>query len=79
MTRPPLFDSALNIEVDAQMPEHDHGMNQRPISEPSNSGIVADGFLFHMTGNWTFNLSIAEDGDPQSRESVVIPYLCCGE
>ena len=71
------FDSTLNIDIDAQMPEHDHGMNQRPITEPTNSGIVADGFLFHMTGDWTFDLSIEVEGEPQSREVVVIPYLCC--
>ena len=71
------FERTLNIDIDAQMPEHDHGMNQRPITEPSNSGIVADGFLFHMTGNWTFDLSIEVESDPQSREAVVIPYLCC--
>ena len=71
------FENTLNIEIDAQMPEHEHGMNQRPSSEPSNSGTVADGFLFHMTGNWTFDLSIEEEGAPQSREAVAIPYLCC--
>src|SRR5262249_57168482 len=41
------------VRVDAQMPEHRHGMNYRPVVVASGLGTYrADGFMFHMPGRW---------------------------
>jgi hypothetical protein len=42
-----------NVRVDAQMPEHRHGMNYRPVVVASGPGAYrADGLMFHMPGRW---------------------------
>jgi YtkA-like len=44
---------ANGLRVDAQMPEHRHGMNYRPRVTAKGDGVyVAEGFLFHMPGHW---------------------------
>jgi hypothetical protein len=41
------------VRVDAQMPEHRHGMNYRPVVVARGPGVYrADGFMFHMPGRW---------------------------
>ena len=42
-----------NVRIDAQMPEHRHGMNYRPVVVASGPGAYrADGLMFHMPGRW---------------------------
>ncbi len=39
--------------VDAQMPDHSHGMTVTPVSQPAGDGAwVTEGLLFHMEGWW---------------------------
>ena len=41
------------LRVDAQMPEHRHGMNYRPTLQPLGAGRWrAVGLLWHMPGRW---------------------------
>ena len=41
------------LRVDAQMPEHRHGINYRPtVSATGDGRYVAEGLLFHMPGRW---------------------------
>ena len=41
------------LRVDADMPEHRHGMNYRARVSPQGDGrYVAEGLLFHMPGHW---------------------------
>lgn len=41
------------LRVDAQMPEHRHGMNYRATVAALGDGrFRADGLLFHMPGRW---------------------------
>ena len=41
------------LRVDAQMPEHRHGMNYRArVSAAGERRYVAEGLLFHMPGRW---------------------------
>ncbi len=52
--------------IDAQMPEHLHGMNVAPTivldaPSPSGSHATAEGMLFHMSGRWEVDLDI-DDG-----------------
>ncbi len=66
----PLRDGALPVQaviVDAQMPEHHHGMNVQPSIEVGDDGRArADGMLFHMTGRWEVDVDI-DDGVTSER------------
>ena len=43
----------VQLSVDAEMPQHGHGMNLRPKVEPGADGrFHVTGMLFHMTGEW---------------------------
>jgi len=59
-----------NLAVDAQMPEHRHGMNYRPEVKGLAPGRWrAEGLLFHMPGKW--RLEFVVDGERLSTEMVV--------
>jgi hypothetical protein len=43
------------VKLDAQMPEHRHGMNYRPSVVALGGGRYrSEGWLFHMPGRWEF-------------------------
>ena len=49
------------VRIDAQMPEHRHGMNYEPSLRTVESGRArADGLLFHMPGRWQFSFEIKD-------------------
>ena len=49
--------------VDADMPEHRHGMNYRPSLAARGDGrYLAEGLLFHMPGRWRLSLDVERDG-----------------
>ncbi len=42
-----------DIQVDALMPAHQHGMNYDPVVSAQGQGTYrVDGMLFHMPGHW---------------------------
>lgn len=42
-----------SLRVDAQMPEHRHGMNYKAVVNNEGAGRYrADGLMFHMPGRW---------------------------
>jgi hypothetical protein len=42
-----------SVRVDAQMPEHRHGMNYRPTITATGEGrYKAEGLMLHMAGKW---------------------------
>jgi hypothetical protein len=42
-----------SVRIDAQMPEHRHGMNYRPTVTATGEGRYrADGLMLHMAGKW---------------------------
>jgi hypothetical protein len=50
------------MKLDAQMPEHRHGMNYRPSLKPLGGGRYrSEGWLFHMPGRWEFIFDV--DGE----------------
>jgi hypothetical protein len=52
-----------SLAVDAQMPEHRHGMNYRAKVSPQGEGrFRADGLMFHMPGRWQFVFDVDEAG-----------------
>ena len=43
------------VKLDAQMPEHKHGMNYQPSVKPMGGGRYrSEGWLLHMPGRWEF-------------------------
>jgi len=51
------------LSVDAQMPEHKHGMNYKPSIKSEGAGRYrADGLLFHMPGRWELIFEVRADG-----------------
>jgi hypothetical protein len=54
---------ARGLRVDAQMPEHRHGMNYRArVSAVGDARFVAVGLLFHMPGRWQLLFDVERDG-----------------
>ncbi|MGH7313863.1 MAG: hypothetical protein ACREJV_11865 [Candidatus Rokuibacteriota bacterium] len=57
---------ARGLRVDAQMPEHRHGMNYRARVSASGDGrYVAEGLLFHMPGRWRLLFDVERDGQTE--------------
>jgi hypothetical protein len=55
--------AAVLSRVDADMPEHRHGMNYRPSLTATSSGhYVAEGLLFHMPGRWRLWFDVERGG-----------------
>jgi hypothetical protein len=51
------------LRVDAQMPEHRHGMNYRTTVTATGAGRYrADGLLFHMPGRWQLVFDVDRGG-----------------
>jgi cytochrome c peroxidase len=52
-----------SVKVDAQMPEHRHGMNYAPEVKPLGPGRWrAEGLMFHMPGKWEFVFEVRAAG-----------------
>ena len=62
------------VTVDAQMPEHRHGMNYKASNKrESASRYRADGLMFHMPGRWEiiFELRAAGRTDRVTQSEVI--------
>ena len=54
---------APEVEVDARMPAHFHGMNRVPkVTQQADGIFVAEGLLFHMPGHWELYFDITQGG-----------------
>lgn len=52
-----------SVNVDAQMPEHRHGMNYKPSIRREAAGRYrADGLMLHMPGRWEFIFELRAAG-----------------
>lgn len=76
------------VDLNARMPEHEHGMETRPRVRPGAcSGdtdapptrcphpgglYIADGFKFHMSGSWTVSVELDGPAGPDSTDFVVV-------
>lgn len=55
------------LRVDAQMPEHQHGMNYRASVRPQGPDrFIAEGLLLHMPGRWEFTFDVNAGADRES-------------
>ena len=56
------------VRVDAQMPEHRHGMNYRPSVKSLGQGLYrAEGLMFHMPGRWELVFELRDGATPPLR------------
>jgi hypothetical protein len=52
-----------SVRVDAQMPEHRHGMNYRPTITATGEGRYrAEGLMLHMAGRWELVFEVRSKG-----------------
>lgn len=60
------------LRIDAQMPEHRHGMNYRPsVTRRGDGRFTASGLLLHMPGRWEFSFDLhGEAGAELLRDNV---------
>jgi hypothetical protein len=59
----PAAPAVQGLRVDAQMPEHRHGMNYRATVAAKGEGrYVAEGLLFHMPGRWQLLFDVETRG-----------------
>lgn len=67
--------TGLFVDVDASMPQHNHGMNTDPVvGEVGNGMYQVEGMSFHMTGDWEL-LVVVDDGNSYERAFFWID--CC--
>ena len=53
----------LQVQVDARMPAHFHGMNRTPkLTRQADGSFTAEGLLFHMPGHWELTFDISRGG-----------------
>jgi hypothetical protein len=66
--------NTVSVDVDANMPDHGHGMNQSPtVSGPSTDIYTAEGLLWHMEGEWELMIYISGE----SNENIAFTIPCC--
>jgi hypothetical protein len=58
------LDATCVVRVDAEMPQHGHGMNLVPTVKRGETPAAfrADGLLFHMSGRWMLAIDVDESG-----------------
>ncbi|MEY2807990.1 MAG: hypothetical protein RIR65_2407 [Planctomycetota bacterium] len=50
-----------SLSVDADMPEHLHGMNRVPkVARQADGSFLVEGMLFHMPGRWDLHFDVHE-------------------
>ncbi len=62
------------VAIDAQMPEHKHGMNYRPTIVSLGDGRYrVEGMVFHMPGRWEINIDVraGEESERLSHEFIL--------
>jgi len=60
------------VRVDANMPEHRHGMNYRPVVTTTAPGVYrAEGLLFHMPGRWDLTFDLVTGNTTQRLASTL--------
>ena len=53
----------VDLTVDAAMPEHGHGMNQRPeVNRVQDDVFIVKGMLLHMPGRWEIYFDVTRNG-----------------
>ncbi|RMF74767.1 MAG: hypothetical protein D6744_14170 [Planctomycetota bacterium] len=62
-----------DLQVDAAMPEHNHGMITRPkVTRLPDGRYRARGMLFHMPGRWVIYFDVTRGGVTSRAEAEVV-------
>ena len=69
---------AVLMRVDANMPEHQHGMNYRPslkrVGDAKDGRWRAEGLMFHMPGRWELRFDVKAAGRTEKlTDTVTLP------
>jgi hypothetical protein len=65
--------TAKLLKVDAEMPDHRHGMNYRPTFTSLGDGQWrVEGMLWHMAGRWALKVDAGLDGATHTLTQSVI-------
>ena len=65
--------AGVELEVDAGMPAHGHGMNRVPRVEPSGEGhFLVTGMLFHMPGAWEMYFDVTRGARTERAQVDVV-------
>lgn len=65
--------SAELMKVDAEMPEHRHGMNYKPTFTSLGDGVWrVEGLVWHMAGRWALKVDTRLDGTTHTLTRSVI-------
>ena len=63
---------AILLRVDANMPEHRHGMNYKTSLHPLGDGRWrVDGLLWHMAGRWEMRWDVRSKPEPAGAADTV--------
>ncbi|MEO8753901.1 MAG: hypothetical protein ABI624_14625 [Casimicrobiaceae bacterium] len=61
-----------SVRVDANMPDHKHGMNYRPGVTVIRAGTYrAEGLLFHMPGRWDLTFDVVAGNTTERLASTI--------
>ena len=64
-----------SLEMDATMPEHNHGMNTAPpVLEVGDGAYSVSGMQFHMSGHWQLDFRVVHS---ERVEQAVFHVDCC--
>ncbi|WP_298613075.1 FixH family protein [uncultured Thiothrix sp.] len=64
--------SKIDLDLDASMPQHNHGMNVKPVIKNLGEGkFQVEGMLFHMSGAWTLSFTITKGITREAAQWVV--------
>jgi len=62
-----------SVRVDAQMPEHRHGMNYKTKVTSSGAGKYrAEGLMFHMPGRWEYLFEVRAGGATERLTTSIV-------
>lgn len=61
----------VEMEIEADMPEHKHGMNVKPVITSLGAGHFAiKGMLFHMPGHWHMSVLVRQKEQPARERAI---------
>ncbi len=71
-----------DIDIEATMPAHEHGMNTEPtVTAQEDGSFLVEGMKFHMRSNtpedkWQIHVDVTRD---ETTERATFNVMCCGE
>ena len=68
--------AGINVDINAEMPNHDHGMSQTPVTSQMDDGrFMSEGMFFQMPGYWHILTWITDETG--AIEKTIFEVDCC--